>query len=50
ISGANTRAITINDGTTTTTVTLSSAAYDAAGSAVSSAKATLSGADAATLI
>jgi flagellin len=50
ISGANTKVITINDGTATTTVTLNAAAYTAAGASVSSGAATLSGADAVTLI
>jgi flagellin len=44
------KALTINDGTSSTTVTLNQAAYTAAGAAVTSGSATLSGADAVTLI
>ncbi len=52
ISGANTKILTVDDGTGSpaTTVTLNAAAYTNAGSAVSSGAATLSGADAVTLI
>ncbi|AWN46618.1 flagellin [Methylobacterium terrae] len=50
ISGANTKVITVNDGGGVKTVTLNAAAYTGAGSAVSSGAATLSGADAVTLI
>ncbi|KMO16501.1 flagellin [Methylobacterium platani] len=44
------KVITVNDGAGVKTVTLNAAAYSAAGSTVSSGAATLSGADAATLI